>query len=257
MTPIWLQAAFWGLVAGSALLVGAAVAYWADPPHRLIASVMGFGAGVLVAVLSFELVHDAYERGGFGPTALGFIGGATIFSAANWALSRRGAKDRTRCGGCVEQATEGDTPSSGLAIAVGALLDGVPESIAIGLSLAGGGAVSAALVAGFFLANVPEGLSSAAGMKRAGRSGRYIFGLWAGVALVSSLAALIGYAASDSFSPTAFAVTTALAAGGVLALLAETLVPEAFDEAPSFIGLITAAGFLAAFLLTTLDPSGA
>ncbi|MBA2448511.1 MAG: ZIP family zinc transporter [Chloroflexi bacterium] len=253
MVPLWSQAAFWGLVAGSALVLGAAIAYFTDLPHRLIAAIMGFGAGVLISVLSFELLEEAYTEGGFGPATAGFLGGAALFSAVNWYLSRRGAEHRKRCGGCVEQPAEADMPGSGLAIAVGALLDGVPESIAVGLSLADGGAVSAVAVAGFFLANVPEGLSSAAGMKQAGRSAGYIFGIWSGIAVLSGVAALLGYAVFGGFSPAVVAATTALAAGGVLATLAETMIPEAFDQAPHFIGLITATGFLVAFTLTQLS----
>ena len=131
MFPTWLQAWFWGFVAGAALLVGAAVGYFVRVPRRLIAAVMAFGSGVLISALSFELMDDAYRRGGFDSTALGFLGGAAVYTAANWLLSRRGAKHRKRSGD--QQPSEEENSGSGLAIAVGALLDGIPNRSQSGL----------------------------------------------------------------------------------------------------------------------------
>jgi ZIP family zinc transporter len=250
--PLWLQAGLWELVAGSALVLGAAIGYFAPLSHRIIASVMGFGGGVLIAVLSFELVEDAYLHAGFVPTALGFAAGAIVYSTANWLLSRRGAHERKRCGDCVAQPTEAAVPGSGIAIALGALLDGIPEALIIGLSLSTGGAVSTVAVVGFFLSNLPEGLSSAAGMRKAGRPVRYVMGVWTGIPLVMAPVAVVGYALVGHLAPAVVAAIGAFAAGGLLALVAETMIPEAFDQAPEFIGLITVAGFLVAFVLAKL-----
>jgi zinc transporter, ZIP family len=140
MIPLWLQAGFWGFVAGAALLVGAVVGYFANVPQRLVAAVMAFGSGVLISALSFELMDEAYARGGFISAALGFLGGATLYTVVNWLLSRRGAKHRKRSS--QQQPSEQEESGSGLAIAAGALLDGVPESIVIGLSLLQSGTVS-------------------------------------------------------------------------------------------------------------------
>lgn len=248
--PVWLFAGFWGLVAGSALLLGAAAGYFARVPQRLIAGIMAFGGGVLISALSFDLMDEAYKRGGFDSTALGFIGGAALYTAANWYLSRQGAKHRKRSGG--QQPSEDEQGGSGLAIAIGALLDGIPESIAIGVSMIRGGAVSVVAVVAIFLSNVPEGLSSSAGMKKAKRSARYIFGVWAAIAVISGLASLAGYAVFSRFSADVIAATIAVAAGAILAMLADTMIPEAFEEAHNFAGLITVAGFLTAFILTKL-----
>ncbi|OON67417.1 ZIP family zinc transporter [Hymenobacter sp. CRA2] len=262
------MAGFWGLVSGSALLLGAAIGYFAHVPQRIIAAVMAFGSGVLISTLSLELMEEAYARGGFDAAGLGFVGGAAAYTFANWLLARYGAKHRKRSGHqqaaerqeVKQGATEGNDAGddNGMALAVGALLDGIPESIVIGLSMLAGGVVSTVAVVAIFLSNLPEGLSSAAGMKKAGRSASYVLLLWAGIAAVSGMAAWAGYAVFSHFSSNVVAATTAVAAGAVLAMIADTMIPEAFEVAHNFTGLITVLGFLAAFYLSKLDdqPEG-
>jgi ZIP family zinc transporter len=248
--PEALQAGLWGLLAGGALVLGAAIAWFVHVPQRLIAGVMAFGAGVLISALAFELMDEAYRKGGFDSTAIGFVGGATVYTIVNWWLSTRGAKHRKRSQG--QQPSEEQDAGSGLAIAAGALLDGIPESIVIGLSMLEGGAVSTVAVIAIFLSNVPEGLSSAAGMRKAGRSAAYVFGVWTAIALASGIAAWVGYAVFSDFSADVVAATTAIAAGAILSMLADTMVPEAFEHAHDATGLITVIGFLAAFALSKL-----
>lgn len=248
--PKWLEAGLWGALAGSALLLGALAGYFLRVPRRLIAAVMAFGSGVLISALAFELMDEAYQSGGFGSTAAGFLSGAAVYTAANWLLSRRGAKHRKRSGG--QQPSAEEDSGSGAAIALGALLDGVPESIVIGLSLLAGGVVSSVAVAAIFLSNLPEGLSSAAGMKRAGRPARYVFGVWGAIALASGVAAVAGYTLFRGAAPGTVASTTAFAAGAILAMLVDTMIPEAFEQAHDFAGLIAVLGFLAAFALSKL-----
>jgi ZIP family zinc transporter len=130
------------------------------------------------------------------------------------------------------------------------LLDGIPESIVIGLSMLQGATVSFVAVIAIFLSNVPEGLSSAAGMKNAQRSALYVFSVWFAIALISGVASVLGYAVFQHFSADIVAATTAIAAGAILAMLADTMIPEAFEVAHDLAGLITVAGFLSAFMLS-------
>jgi ZIP family zinc transporter len=248
--PVAVQAGLWGLLAGGALVVGAGIAWFVHVPQRLIAGIMAFGSGVLISALAFELMEEAFERGGFPSTAAGFVGGAAVYTLANWLLARSGAKHRKRSQD--QQPSEQDDAGSGMAIAIGALLDGVPESIVIGLSLLAGGAVSLVAVIAIFMSNIPEGLSSAAGMKKAGRSAGYVFGVWSAIALCSGIAAFVGYTVFSDFSAGVVAATTAVAAGAILAMLADTMIPEAFEHAHDASGLITVLGFLASFALSKL-----
>jgi ZIP family zinc transporter len=248
--PLWMQAGLWGLLSGGALVVGAAVGYTVRLSAGTVAAVMAFGAGVLVSALSFELVLEAYKQSGLKATAIGFTAGAVVYSIANWLVAKQGARHRKRSGD--QQPSEDEQAGSGTAIAVGALLDGIPESIAIGLTMLAGGAVSIATVVAIFVSNVPEGLSSSAGMKKAGRTPGFIFGLWSAIAVVSGLASLAGYTAFGNVSPELQAATTGSAAGAILAMLMDTMIPEAFEGTHDYSGLIAAVGFLCSFALSVI-----
>lgn len=244
---MWLQALMWGTVAGGALVLGSGIAWLWKVHPKVVSSIMAFGAGVLISALAFELVDEAVEGGGLLPTIGGFLAGAVIFVGSNVLLNRAGAKHRKRSGG--RQPSEKESPGSGTAIAVGALIDGVPESVVLGLGLLASGTVSPAMLAAVFISNVPEGLSSTAGMKKAGRSRAYVFGTWTGIAVFSGLASLLGYTALENAPEALIAFITAIAAGGILAMLADTMIPEAFEEHHNLTGLTAAVGFLTAFTI--------
>ncbi|MET7271304.1 MULTISPECIES: ZIP family metal transporter [Streptomyces] len=247
-----VQAGLWGLLAGSALLLGAAVGFGVRVPQKVIATVMAFGAGVLISAVSFELVGEAYDEAGLAPAAIGTILGAVAYTAGNIWLARRGARHRKRSGHHTAhtQPSEAQQGGSGLALALGALLDGVPESAVIGVSLLDGGAVSLVTVAAVFISNVPEGLSSSAGMRKSGRSKGYVFGVWGAIAAASTVSAVLGYTVVGAFSPAVIAAVTAVAAGAILAMIADTMIPEAFEDAHLAIGLVTVSGFLVSFALS-------
>jgi ZIP family zinc transporter len=186
------------------------------------------------------------------PAAIGTLTGAVAYTAGNMWLARRGARHRKRSGHHPgrSQPSEAQQSGSGLAMAFGALLDGVPESAVIGVSLLDGGAVSLVTVAAVFISNVPEGLSSSAGMKQAGRGKAYVFGVWGAIAAASTLSAVLGYTVVGGFSPAVIAAVTAVAAGAILAMVADTMIPEAFEDAHLAIGLVTVGGFLVSFALS-------
>src|SRR5689334_16745886 len=245
--PIWLQAGLWGLAAGGALVVGALVAWLIEVPQRVVASVMAFGAGVLISALAFDLVDEAETNGGLTATVIGFLVGAVAYLVANLVLARRGARHRKRSGD--QQPSESEQQGSGSAIAIGALLDGIPESVVLGLSLLGGSGVGVPVLAAIFISNLPEGLSSAAGMKHNGRSARYVFGVWVGVAVASGAAGLLGCLLLQGASVHLVAAITALAAGAILTMVADTMIPEAFERTHLYAGLIATLGFLTAFTI--------
>ncbi len=238
-----LEAAFWGFVGGFALLVGAVVGLVVPTSQRVIGLVMGFGAGVLISAVAFELTAEAFDLGGSDAVSAGLALGALGFFAGDELLDRRGGNHRKRSGG--EQ--EGGNP---LAIVLGALMDGIPESVAIGVSLLGGGGVGVAVVAAVFLSNVPESLSAATGLQKAGHSKRWILGLWIAVALVSALAAALGYQLLGGASEDVVAGIQAFAAGAILVMLADTMMPEGFQHGGKAVGLVTALGFALAFFLS-------
>jgi ZIP family zinc transporter len=233
-------------VGGAALLVGALIGLYAGASRRVIAAVMALGAGVLVSSIAFELMDEAYKKGGFDAASVGLVSGAVVFFVADRIVSRGGGRHRKRSGGQQEG-------GSATAIVIGALMDGIPESAAIGISLLEGGGISAALVVAVFLSNVPEGLSAAAGMKRAGHSTAYVLFLWGGVAITSAVVALLGYLFLAGASENVVAAIQSFAAGAILTMLASTMMLEAYEEGGEVVGLITTAGFLLAFILSHLE----
>jgi ZIP family zinc transporter len=233
-----LEAALWGFVAGSALVVGAAIGIWAHISRRIVALVMGFGAGALVSAVSFDLTEEALSLGGAAPTALGLAAGGITFFIGDLLIERRQA-----AGG------NGGAGGNGLPIVLGALLDGLPESIVLGASLLAGGGVSVSFLAAVFVSNLPEGLAGARDLREAGRSLRWIMGLWLAVAAASAVAAAMGFALLGDMAPAQAAVIQAFAAGAILAMLADSLFPEAFEYGGIGVGLATVFGFaMAAFL---------
>lgn len=240
--PLPLQATLWGAVAGGALLLGAFAGYYLRLPRRVSSAVMAFGVGVLISALSFNLMTEAFQKGGMTAAVAGFTVGSLLYALANAGLAKAGARTRKRA-----HHGAGVSAGASLAIAIGSLLDGVPESAAIGISLLDGEGVASVTVLAVFISNIPEGMSSAAGMRRAGKKALYVFGLWGAIAIACALSAAAGAVFLGSLGPAVMGAAIACAAGAILVMLIDTMIPEAFDDLHALSGPIAALGFLIAF----------
>jgi ZIP family zinc transporter len=233
-----LEAALWGLVGGLALVLGAAIALARDLSLRAVAYVMAFGAGVLISAVAFDLTEEALEIGGAGAAAAGLAAGALAYFAGDRLVHREDRPAGTAAGA--------EDPQG---IVIGALLDGIPESAAIGLTLLSGGGVSVSFVIAVFLSNLPEAMSASPDLARR-HSRTWVYRLWAGIAVAGAVAAAIGYGALGGAPDEAVAGVKAFAGGAILCMLADTMMPEAFDTAGDKVGLVTVLGFALAALLT-------
>jgi ZIP family zinc transporter len=242
-----LEAFVWGLVAASSLLIGGVLALRIAVSRRVLGLVMAFGAGVLISAVAFELVEEAFDQSQLlRDVALGLFAGCAVFSLGDALIDRMGGARRKSVGG--EQAS-----GSPLAIVLGIVLDGIPESAVIGLTLLEGGAVSAAMLVAVFLSNLPEAIAATSGLAAAGWRRTRILGLWTGVALVSALAALAGFAFFDGASPSVVAFVLAFAGGAILTMLADTMMPEAFEYGGNLVGVFTTLGFAVAFAVSAFE----
>ena len=238
-------AMFYGFLTGLPLIAGAVITQFYNFGHKSIGLIMAFGSGVLIAVIAFSLMTEAYHLGGIVPVSIGFIAGAVLFTVGNHVINKRGAKNRKRCTG----PEIGGGSASGMALALGSLMDNIPESFAIGVSLLSGGTVSSALLVGIIISNFPESSAGAQAMKLTGRSRGYILKTWGSIAAINVGAAAIGFLIISQLGDAIIAITLGIAAGAILAMLAETMMPEAYENAGYHISLATAGGFLIAFIL--------
>ena len=234
-----LNVILFGLVASSALVIGAiAGAYW-TPPKPLLASALAFASGALITALAFDLFQESFERGGAWLSAIGLLLGAATFVAADELLDRyiEGA------GGNV----------SAFALLAGVTLDGIPENLALGVSLletSGAGALT--LLVAIFLSNLPEALGGAVGMRQQGRSRGFAIGVWSATAVVLAAAVVLGNVALSGVGEGPLAVLLSFAGGAVLASLADTLMPDAYREGGAWVAFATTAGFLLSFLISEI-----
>ena len=246
-----ITAAVYGMLASSGLLVGVLIGLVTTPPRRLVAAVMAFGSGVLVSVLSVDLMGDAFARGSPAFVIAGFLGGALLYVVADVLIEKMAPHAPMRA----DLAPRDSAPAAigGTALLVGAVLDGIPENAAIGISLAADNrGLGLVLLAAVFLGNVPESLSSAVGMRHAGRSRWHVVAVWGVAAVACVLASVVGYALLGKLSADLIGALLALAAGGILAMLADTMMPEAFENGGPLVAMATAVGFACAFLLSRL-----
>jgi len=241
-----LEAGVWGLIGASSLLIGAVAGLLLHIPTRAVGLILAFGAGTLISAVAFELTEEAYRLGGADTVTLGLAIGALTYFAGDELLARRGAQARMSMRG----EAGADSPT---ALVLGAVLDGIPESAVIGLSLLAGSGVAVPVLAAVFLSNLPESIASSTGMRAAGAGPRHVLRIWLGVMLVSGVAAAAGYALLEGASDDWIGLIEAFAGGAVLTMLADTMMPEAFREGGRPAGLLTVLGFALAYLLSTLE----
>lgn len=241
-------ALLWGAIAGAANLLGAILVLLVPFPPRFIAYVMALGTGALIGVVSFELLGKALELGGLEEIALGFLGGAAIFTAFDALINRKGGRHRKRSGHGSEQPASSEE-GTGLAIFIGTVMDAIPESAMIGLGIAQGGGVGVALITAIFLSNLPEGISSTTGLKKSGYTTKKVMFMWIAVVIASTLSSLFGFTLLDQAPESMQAVISSFAAGAIVAMIASTMMPEAHEKGGPLVGLITAIGIFITLLL--------
>lgn len=236
-----LEALLWGGIAAGSLILGAVLAVARSWSDRTIGIVLAFGAGALIASVAFELAEAGLEQGGPVGVGIGLAVGALAYFAADRAVERWSG---WRGGG-----------AAGFPLAVGALLDGIPEQAVLGIGLAAGGGVSVALLVSIFVSNLPESIGASADMLRDGRSKRFVLALWTAVAVVCALAAVAGRLLAGAASPTVVGTIDGIAAGALLVMLIDAMIPEAREKAKSLAGLATVVGFAVAAALSLLGEA--
>ncbi len=240
-----LTALAWGFVAASSLLIGALLALRVSFSRRAIGLIMAFAAGVLISAVAYELVQEAVEEHDAAGAALGLFSGALVFFAGDLMVSRYGGGQRKSQAGSGEDA-------GALAIVLGTVLDGIPESVVLGLTLVTG-QISLSMLVAVFISNLPEALAATSGLRRGGWSSSRILGLWSAVAIISAVAAMLGYGLFVDASEATLAFVLSFAGGAILTMLADTMMPEAFEDAGPLVGLLTTLGFALAFAINAID----
>jgi ZIP family zinc transporter len=243
-----MAAAFgWGLLAASSLVIGAVVALVFRISVRVIGLIMGFGAGVLISAVAFDLIEEAVGKAsGQGAVLLGIFAGCGVFFGGDVLIDRLGGSRRKDAAGAQES-------GSALAIVLGTVLDGIPESMVIGVTIFEGGAVGAAYLVAVFISNLPEAISSTAGLVSGGWSKARILWMWAAITVISGLASLAGYGLFQNASQDVVAFVLAFAGGAILTMLADSMMPVAYQYGGKLVGVVTTLGFATAFVIHTLD----
>ena len=237
----------WGLVSSSSLVIGAVIAFLLHIPLRVVGLIMGFGAGVLISAVAFDLIEEALaESTGRGFIAFGIFAGCLVFFIGDRLIDGLGGGERKD-----PEGTEGGGGSN-LSIVLGTVLDGIPESLVIGLTIFKGGAVGIAYLAAVFISNLPESISASSGLLASGWSKSKVLGMWIGIALISAVASVLGYVLFQDAAPDVVAFVLAFAGGAILTMLANTMMPEAFEHGGKLVGIMVTLGFAVAFTIHIL-----
>lgn len=240
-----LQIVLYGLIAGFSLFIGALVGIAFKLKQKTIAAFMAFGSGVLICALTFGLMEQAFNHGGFDAVILGFLGGGVAFIIGDYIIHRLGGRQHKS-----KHLIDNENEATGRAITLGAILDGVPETIALGIAVFSGRGTGLLMLVAIVLSNLPEGMSSITGLRREGFSKRKIYWMWIIVAAVLTIIAVLSFVFLHDINLNTIGILEAFAAGAILAMLADTMMPEAYEEGGFLIGMLTVIGFLVAFILS-------
>jgi ZIP family zinc transporter len=235
----------WGSLSASSLVLGALLGLAREWPTRLVGLVLAFGAGALISAVSFELAGEAFRIGDSGWTAAGLAAGALVYYLLDGVVGKIGSAGRGRAGRAAGS-------EAGTALALGAFLDGIPEQMVLGIGLAAGEGVGVGLLVAIFVSNLPEAIGSASQMRKAGRDDRTILRLWIAVAVVCVLASGVGYALADAASNNVKAAIDGFAAGALLVMLVDSMIPDATRDVGRTAGLVTTLGFTLAAALSAI-----
>jgi zinc transporter, ZIP family len=235
-----LEAVGWGAIAASSLVIGAILGLARNWPEGLVGAVLAFGAGALISAVSFELAEEGIKLGDDVFVAAGLALGAATYFGANRELQRRGKR-----GTSSDPSSAGDE-ASGDALALGAFLDGIPEQLVLGIGTAAGDGISIGLLVAIFVSNLPEAIGSATDMRDAGSRPGAVRRLWILVAAACTLASAVGYLLADVASANAAAAIDGFAAGALLVMLVDSMIPEAVRKGGDKVGLVTVLGFAVA-----------
>jgi ZIP family zinc transporter len=241
-----LSAVGWGSLAASSLVLGALLAFVRPWPQRQVGLVLAFGAGALISAVSFELAGEGIAVGSLRSTAIGLGVGALTYYALDGLIESRVSAGRGR-------GRRGDGSKAGPALALGAFLDGIPEQLVLGIGLAGTGSIGAGLLVAIFVSNLPEAIGSASEMERAGTARPRVLRLWVAVAAACVLATIVGYAVADAVSGEVRAGIDGFAAGALLVMLIDSMIPEATRDSGRVAGLVTTLGFAVATALSSVS----
>ncbi|MEI7615646.1 MAG: ZIP family metal transporter [Actinomycetota bacterium] len=240
-------AIIYSVLAGFSLIIGVIIGTVFKIGQRTIAAIMAFSSGVLICALTFGLMEEAFKHGGFDAIAIGFLLGGVVFIGGDFLVHRYGGRNHKR-----KKHFKSVRDTNGKAIVFGASLDGIPESIALGLSLLEKNGIGLLMLAAIFLSNVPESISSIDDLRKEGISTKKIYFMWSIVSIGSIAAAILSYIFLKNISLNMRGIIESFASGAILAMLADSMMPEAYEEGGYLIGFLTMLGFLTAFIISKL-----
>jgi zinc transporter, ZIP family len=244
-----LNAFLWGLLATSSLVLGGIIASRFNLSKRAIGIIMGFGAGTLISAISYELIFEAIKLGkGTGFPGYGIFAGSFTFFMADWLIAKYGKTNQIGAG-----TSQHSTLVVPMVLAI--ILDGIPESIVIGLGLFEGGAVSLAMLVAVFISNLPESIAGSSGMKAGGWKGGKIFFLWLFIAIICSFATVAGFSLFSGASTQWLSFIQAFAGGAILMMLANSMIPEAYEHGGRLAGVFTVLGFVISVAIVIFENS--